>query len=58
MLIFVKQMDYFMEEPILNAHNKEEYPPMHTAELILNGTIEFISREQVADMELHLHKKA
>ena len=51
-------MDYFMEEPIPNAHNKEEYPPMHTAELILNGTIEFISREQVADMELHLHKKA
>ena len=25
-------------EPILNAHNKEEYPPMHTAEHILNGT--------------------
>jgi len=32
-------MDYFMEEPILNAHNKEEYPPMHTAEHILNGTM-------------------
>ena len=28
-----------MEEPILNAHNKEEYPPMHTAEHILNGTM-------------------
>lgn len=28
-----------MEEPILNAHNKEEYPPMHTAEHILNQTI-------------------
>ena len=26
-----------MEEPILNAHNKEDYPPMHTAEHILNG---------------------
>ena len=26
-------------EPILNAHNKEEYPPMHTAEHILNGTM-------------------
>ena len=32
MLIFVELTDYFMEEPILNAHNKEEYPPMHTAE--------------------------
>ena len=27
------------EEPILNAHNKEEYPPSHTAEHILNGTM-------------------
>jgi len=34
-------MDIFvdMEEPILNSHNKEEYPPMHTAEHILNGTM-------------------
>ena len=28
-----------MEEPVLNAHNKEEYPPMHTAEHILNATM-------------------
>lgn len=28
-----------MEAPILNAHNKEEYPPMHTAEHILNATM-------------------
>lgn len=28
-----------MEEPILNAHNKEEYPPAHTAEHILNQTM-------------------
>ena len=28
-----------MEEPVLNAHNKEEYPPMHTAEHILNSTM-------------------
>ena len=27
------------QEPILNAHNKEEYPPMHTAEHILNATM-------------------
>ena len=26
--------------PVLNVHNKEEYPPMHTAEHILNGTME------------------
>ena len=25
--------------PALNAHNKEEYPPMHTAEHILNQTM-------------------
>jgi alanyl-tRNA synthetase len=24
-------------EPILNEHNKQEYPPMHTAEHLLNG---------------------
>lgn len=28
-----------MEEPALNAHNKEEYPPAHTAEHILNATM-------------------
>lgn len=27
------------EEIILNAHNKQEYPPMHTAEHILNATM-------------------
>lgn len=26
-----------MENPELNAHNKQEYPPMHTAEHIING---------------------
>lgn len=26
-------------QPILNAHNKEEFPPMHTAEHILNATM-------------------
>lgn len=25
--------------PELNAHNKEEYPPMHTAEHLLNGEV-------------------
>ncbi|MBD5200410.1 MAG: hypothetical protein HDS83_08540 [Bacteroidales bacterium] len=28
-----------MEEPILNSHNKQEYPPMHTAEHLLNATM-------------------
>ena len=28
-----------MEQPKLNAHNKQEYPPMHTAEHILNATM-------------------
>ena len=28
-----------MEAPILNEHNKQEYPPMHTAEHILNATM-------------------
>jgi Ser-tRNA(Ala) deacylase AlaX len=27
------------QEPLLNEHNKEEYPPMHTAEHILNQTM-------------------
>ena len=27
------------QEPILNKHNKQEYPPMHTAEHILNATM-------------------
>lgn len=28
-----------MDQPILNVHNKQEYPPMHTAEHILNATM-------------------
>lgn len=28
-----------MTEPVLNPHNKEEYPPAHTAEHILNATM-------------------
>lgn len=28
-----------MEQPLLNDHNKQEYPPMHTAEHILNQTM-------------------
>ena len=28
-----------MEEPVLNAHNKEEFPPAHTAEHLLNQTM-------------------
>ena len=28
-----------MTEPVLNAHNKEEFPPMHTVEHILNQTM-------------------
>ena len=27
------------QEPVLNDHNKQEYPPMHTAEHILNQTM-------------------
>lgn len=27
------------QQPQLNDHNKQEYPPMHTAEHILNGTM-------------------
>ena len=27
------------QKPVLNAHNKAEYPPMHTAEHLLNGEI-------------------
>lgn len=27
------------EKTVLNQHNKAEYPPMHTAEHILNGTM-------------------
>lgn len=28
-----------MEQPIINEHNKQEFPPAHTAEHILNGTM-------------------
>lgn len=29
-----------METPTLNEHNKQEYPPMHSAEHLINGEID------------------
>ena len=29
-----------MEENLLNEHNKQEYPPMHTAEHLISGAID------------------
>ena len=29
-----------METPVLNEHNKQEYPPMHSAEHLINGEID------------------
>ena len=29
-----------MESPILNEHNKQEYPPMHSAEHLINGEVD------------------
>ena len=31
--------NYMEQEPVLNAHNKEEFPPAHTAEHLLNQTM-------------------
>ena len=28
-----------MEQPSLNDHNKQEYPPMHTTEHVINRTM-------------------
>lgn len=39
MVISPKLRIFMPMEPILNEHNKEEYPPMHTAEHILNATM-------------------
>lgn len=30
-------MSFVMEEQVINPHNKEEFPPMHTAEHLVNG---------------------
>lgn len=35
----LRQKFTYMNENTLNTHNKEEYPPMHTAEHILNATM-------------------
>ena len=37
--IFVSTKNYMEQEIQLNGHNKQEYPPMHTAEHILNQTM-------------------
>lgn len=43
-----------MDEPILNEHNKAEYPPAHTAEHLVNATMVHVlgcSRAQNAHVE-------
>lgn len=37
MSLYIKE--FMNEEPQLNAHNKAEFPPMHTAEHLLNQTM-------------------
>lgn len=37
--VFSQINENMEQEVILNEHNKQEYPPMHTAEHILNGTM-------------------
>ena len=39
MRTFIPLKHNLVMDPILNEHNKEEYPPMHTAEHILNATM-------------------
>ncbi len=50
-------MDYFMEEPILNAHNKEEYPPMHTAEHIVKNAYFCKVRKPERNEENHDYRR-
>ena len=38
-VIFAQKTALMEQEPKLNEHNKQEYPPMHTAEHILNRTM-------------------
>lgn len=38
-LVILDKRTKNMEEPILNDHNKQEYPPSHTAEHLLNQTM-------------------
>ena len=46
-----------MEKEIeLNAHNKQEYPPMHTAEHIINRTMDNMFRCGRA-IDAHIEKK-
>ena len=46
-----------MEQALqLNEHNKQEYPPMHTAEHILNGTmVKMIGSERAR--RAHIERK-
>lgn len=46
-----------MEEPILNEHNKEEFPPAHTAEHLLNQTmIRMFGCERSRNMHIERRK--
>ena len=46
-----------MEEPVLNEHNKEEFPPAHTAEHLLNQTmIRMFGCERSRNMHIERRK--
>lgn len=46
-----------MEEPVLNEHNKDEFPPAHTAEHLLNQTmIRMFGCERSRNMHIERRK--
>ena len=40
------------QQPQLNDHNKQEYPPMHTAEHLLNATMVKLSVALAQEMPI------
>ena len=46
-----------MEQPSLNDHNKQEYPPMHTTEHVINRTMVNLFRMRTGNIRPYRTQK-
>lgn len=43
-----------MKEPIINTHNKQEYPPMHTAECDTSSIMIYVTEDNQVSLDVKL----
>jgi hypothetical protein len=51
---YICKITFYMKEPIIKSHNKQEYPPMHTAEFETSSIIMYITEDNQISLDVKL----